>query len=89
MINFNNHRVWHECHNILAQIDANTLALKHLEKCHYQIQGYSDGKTVTLYHDSYQLPVTSYQLPVTSYQLPVTSYQLPVTSYQLPVTFHQ
>lgn len=43
MINFNNHRVWHECHNILAKIDANTLALNYL--CFLNVCNY-DGEFI-------------------------------------------
>ncbi len=43
-MNLNNHPIWNDCQKILAQIEATTLVQKHLEKCHYQVRGYSDGE---------------------------------------------
>lgn len=42
MITLNNHPVWQNLSEIVNSLDANSLALEHLELCNYQISGYWD-----------------------------------------------
>ncbi|GET35954.1 hypothetical protein [Microseira wollei] len=41
-VNLNNHPIWHQLAEILAQIDVNSLAMHHLKNCNYKVMGYQD-----------------------------------------------
>ncbi len=40
--NLDNHQIWKEYTEILAQLNLNTLVMKHLEDCNYKVIGYQD-----------------------------------------------
>jgi hypothetical protein len=40
--NLNNHPIWHEYAEILAQLDLKMLGISHLQACNYKVIGYQD-----------------------------------------------
>ncbi len=40
--NLNNHQIWQDYTEILAQLNLNMLVMKHLEDCNYKVIGYQD-----------------------------------------------
>ena len=54
-VTLTNHQIWDELAKVLAPIDINNLAIKHLESCNYKIRGYWDSnnkfyKEIALIH---------------------------------------